>query len=734
MANLPIVRTDAVVDHESGSFVERRGVVEELFGALKRHWLIGSLVAAIALVAIIGTLLVLPAQYRATAMIMIQPRSTEVVKVDPVLSRLPMDADTVASERQVIESRDLIAKMATKLRLDERAEFDPNQPSLMARMLSTVAQPVHAWLPPQIGQLLDALAPEKLLEGQSHFDAVIERVRAKLDAQPINHTRVIGITFTSRDRELSAQVVNTLAQMYVANQAEIKNGVETDANRWITSNLSRLSQNATDAARRVSQYRTSHGLIDGKDSTLIKQELSELDTQLTATRVQRMAQAAKVDSLNADPAGNSAVLSSLLIQNLRQQQATLASQTVKIADRLGPENPVLHATKEQMTDIGRRIDQEITRIAGSIRRDYQATLEHENALKQQFDALKDQLAGMQDAEIGLGQLQAEATANQTLYASYLQRSKETGSTNFDIPDATLISSAAIPVTPYFPNNRYMVPLGILVALFIGLFAAFLADYRDRSFRSQSELTKALGVRVVGFVPEFGRRDQDGGNLPNPLSLLGSVMMDIYVRLFRSSGGAKCILLASALPREGKTMTGLFLAHVAAINGKRVLLLDADLRRSGLRRRLSCDGIGLTDILEGRAALVDAIVRKAGFDVIGCGAGADNPVGLLGSSKMREFINEMRRQYDLVLVDSPAIMAGPDAMVLGQIADETLFFTRWARTPREVVEVAFRHLVDGGANVIGAVLTRIDMKRIARYSVTDGMSYSKAMRRYYPMPR
>jgi polysaccharide biosynthesis transport protein len=195
---------------------------------------------------------------------------------------------------------------------------------------------------------------------------------------------------------------------------------------------------------------------------------------------------------------------------------------------------------------------------------------------------------------------------------------------------------------------------------------------------------------------------------------------------------KCILIASALPREGKTLTGLFLARVAAMNGMRVLLIDADLRRSGLAKKMPIAARGLSNILIGSATFEDVVHQDAAslIHIIGCGAPVANPAGLLISERMGPLLERVVSLYDLVLIDTSAIMAGPDAMVLSHLARETLIFVRWAQTPRQVVGAAIQRLIDGGANVSGAIMTRVDLERIASYSMTDGCSYSKAIRRYY----
>jgi Mrp family chromosome partitioning ATPase len=145
-------------------------------------------------------------------------------------------------------------------------------------------------------------------------------------------------------------------------------------------------------------------------------------------------------------------------------------------------------------------------------------------------------------------------------------------------------------------------------------------------------------------------------------------------------------------------------------------------------------LGLSNLLTGSANLSDiwhADAAVNGLTIVASGSNVKNPAGLLAGEAMQRFLAMAKEQFDLVVVDSPAVMAGADAWLLSQIADETLFFVRWARTPRPVSAAGLQQLVAAGGKIAGAVLTFVDLKRISEYSATDGISYSKELRRYYP---
>jgi capsular exopolysaccharide synthesis family protein len=197
---------------------------------------------------------------------------------------------------------------------------------------------------------------------------------------------------------------------------------------------------------------------------------------------------------------------------------------------------------------------------------------------------------------------------------------------------------------------------------------------------------------------------------------------------------KCVVVASALPREGKTTIALCLARMAGRSGKRALLIDCDLRRSDLRERLSLpDGPGISDVLSGEAEIDDVMVRDsvvAEIRIVRCGRSVDNPAALLSSRSMQELLADLRRRFDLIVIDTAPVMAAPETRSLACAADETLLFVKWSTTPRATAVAACRKLRNLGANVVGIVLTMVDVNRIAKYSSVDGVSYSKEVRRYY----
>jgi polysaccharide biosynthesis transport protein len=269
-------------------------------------------------------------------------------------------------------------------------------------------------------------------------------------------------------------------------------------------------------------------------------------------------------------------------------------------------------------------------------------------------------------------------------------------------------------------------------LVLAFLAILLMEARERGIRSQSEAARLMGVPAFGAIPMFG-----GHSDIDPYSMIGSAVSELYMRVALGQSG-KCIVVTSALPQEGKTTIGLCLARMAGRSGKRALLIDCDLRRSDLRSRLSLEsGCGLSDVLQGLADIEDVMLKDAVVPeicIIPSGRPADNPAGLLSSRAMQELLADVRQRFDLIVIDTAPIMAAPETTSLAMAADETLLFVKWSATPRATAVAAYRKLRNLGVNVVGVVLTMVDVRRISKYSSVDGVSYSKEVRRYYSRER
>ncbi|CAN0510204.1 unnamed protein product, partial [Laminaria digitata] len=243
------------------------------------------------------------------------------------------------------------------------------------------------------------------------------------------------------------------------------------------------------------------------------------------------------------------------------------------------------------------------------------------------------------------------------------------------------------------------------------------------------------------VPALARNQSDGKRphefaLARPNSTFGEAIRSVRTALMLSSVDKppKTVLITSSIPGEGKTSTSLSIASTAAKSGQRVIILDCDLRNSSLHAYLNVPNQrGLSDFLAGQAELEDVIEihPSSTLHYITAGSRAPNPTDMLSSDEMRELIRRLSDMYDMVILDTPPLMAVSDALVLMRDVDRTLFLVRWEKTRRETVLAGIKQALEAGANLAGTVLTQVNVKKHASYDYGDsGYYYYGSYRKYY----
>jgi capsular exopolysaccharide synthesis family protein len=319
-----------------------------------------------------------------------------------------------------------------------------------------------------------------------------------------------------------------------------------------------------------------------------------------------------------------------------------------------------------------------------------------------------------------------------MYETYLTREMEiSGQDEIASSDARIVSEAKPPLRPSYPRKTILAVLAAGAGLVIGAFIAFLTDRLERGFREMREVNEDTGLRPLGFVPVVRRPERAFAHLTEqPRSSFSEAVRALRTSLLdsRDTGGkGEVLLVTSSLPAEGKSLIAAALARSAAAAGKRVLLVDSDLRKPTVGKLMrDKNGPGLVDILDGSVAIKDAIRSDtaSGMDYVSCWATkvVGSPQDLLGSREMRGFIEQARGRYDLVVLDAPPVLAISDARVLVRYCDVVLFVIRWRVTPRQVVRNALELLVSDGGPIMAAVLSRVDVRKQAKLGLHDTAAY------------
>lgn len=299
----------------------------------------------------------------------------------------------------------------------------------------------------------------------------------------------------------------------------------------------------------------------------------------------------------------------------------------------------------------------------------------------------------------------------------------------DTPDARVVveQRASLPVHPVVPKTARNLGTGLALGVVLGVALAVLRDMLDNTIKRRENLEDIAGAGVVGNIPlDKERRRRPAISFDNDNSVIAEAFRKLRTNLqfLAVDNPPRIIVITSSVPHEGKSTTAINLALALAEAEHRVVVVDGDLRRPTLHKYLDLVGaVGFSTVLSGRADLEEALqqTKFPGLTALTSGAIPPNPSELLGSQAARKLLNELRAQFDYVIVDSTPLLAVTDAAILATGADGVLIMARFGQTTRDQLTHAVGSLTSVGASLLGAVFTMVP----AREKGTYGYGYGYA---------
>jgi len=693
---------------------------------IKRIWIVVGTLAIVFGATLIATLRATPI-YDAMGSIAIN-------KPDPMLTNLrdgnntmdyydPTDLDT---EVRILRSDLLALQVIKQLNLDRLPEFGGHGGPTSSSLEMTT----------------DTLQPDS-----ERANVLLGAFKGSLRVLLEPNTRIIDVHFRSPNKELSARVVNTLANTYIEQNFKTRFESTMQASDWLSRQLVDLQMKVETSQEKLVKYQKEHQIlgIDEKQN-ITTAKLDELNKELTIAESERMEKesiyqlAAAGDTEPAAAVANGAAQNkdfantSGLLDKLQAQKADLQIQSAQLGTQFGPAYPKISQINNQLHEIDAQIQAEMKKVAGRLRGDYLASLQRENMLRAAFEQQKQQQNKLNESSIEYSLLKRDFETNRTLYEGLLQKLKEAGVTaglrSNNIREVDVARTPGGPAEPNIPRN---LGFAFVLGLTSGIGLAFLLEGIDNTVRTPEQAQAISGLPSLGMIPLGSKNNADSGAKAGPGLMVAaskeavelitqsrpqSQMAESYralrTSLLLTSLGAppKTILITSALPREGKTTTSINTAIVLAQKGVRVLLIDADLRRPSIHKTLGMGPrVGLSNVLTGGATLQQATMRSPvlpNLYVLPAGTPPPNPAELMASVQMNDMLTQLRDQYDHIVVDTPPTLSVTDAVVLSTRADAVVLVIRSAQTTKPALRRARDILAQVNARVSGVLLNAVNL--------------------------
>jgi len=669
-----------------------------------RFWIGGIIVGSVVL-GVLATLLTTPI-YRAKATVQIDQQAAKVLGTeDTDLSASIQDSDRfLQTQLDVVRSRSLSLTVAEDLGfLDDPAFLET------------------------MGQDPNVEAYGALSAGQAKRELVIQIMSDNLGVSLPMDSRVATITFDSPDPRLAAQIANSYAENYIRSNLQRKFDTSAYAREFLKGQLDEAAARLAESERRALDYARSTRVIDASNaaqsnrsagpSSLVTATLVQLN-EAHATALARRIEAEQKWNETRSQAALSLpeVLDNLAIQRLLEERAKLQAAYEEQLQRRKADHPAVKQAKASIDEIDSQINDIATGIRQTIHSNYQAALMQEQALKRQLSELKTDTLDEQGKSVQLGILRRQTDNNRELYDLLLRRYNELNAeAGVQANNVAIVDRADTPDKPVKPN----IPLNLALSLIagIGLAGAFVFG-REQFFdtiRTTEDLSRKVGVPVLGAVPfvkgGVDVADEAKDNKTTVAEAFASIRSSLM--LSSTSGLPKSIMLTSAQQGEGKSSACFATALALGRIGKTVLVVDLDMRRPRQHHLFGIDNnSGMSDLLTHNAT-VDEVIHETpfpGISAIPSGGIAPNPTELLAGQPFRDLVRSLEKRFDVVMIDSPPLLALADAVEIGSVTEASIFVVESARAPSSTIRSAIDRLRRGGGNVVGALLTKFDPKQ------------------------
>jgi succinoglycan biosynthesis transport protein ExoP len=544
---------------------------------------------------------------------------------------------------------------------------------------------------------------------------------------PMGESRVINLAVRSQNPELAARLANGHAETYIDQNLETRRQGAKEATQWLNERLEELRKQVNSRQGALQEYRQAKDAVSLEDrQNIVVQKLAQLNTAVTTARTERIDRESLYQQLVAIQQSGAPldtfppITSNAYIQGLKAELATHQREKAQLSENLGELHPDMIKVNTAIEGAERRLNQEIAKVVEGIKNDYKNAQAKERGFLGALESQKQEVLDLNQKSIGYGALQRDATGTQQVFEAVLQKVKETElSGQLTVNNARILDTAVVPQYPILPRKQLNLIGAFLLGAFLAVIIVVGLEYLNPRITDSNDVEERLGLPLLGVAPQVAELKKGPLTADRLPPQFQEALRTIRTRILLSPMAARMRTLAvtSSAPGEGKTVLASNLAISMVAGGRRVLLIDADMRRPQLHRVFDLPlGPGLSNILANEVKAPQAVRESnvKGLFVLPAGANVADASEKLDNEALSNLIEGFSKRYDLIILDCPPVMAVADTSIIANAAVSVLFVVRAGSTRKEVARAAIERLRSVQAHVVGVVLNKAKVSRRSEY--------------------
>jgi len=674
---------------------------------VKRKWLILAIILVSGLWSTVSTMME-PKIYRATATIEIAGGQDEIVQVGDVNSSRNWAGAYFETHTELLRSRSLAQRVVAEMDLVGSGEYDRLQsPTGWDQVLALFGAADDS-----------AEAPQRTAEQIAKLERSLGGWFAgSISVGGVGESDLARVSFESTSPAFSVRAVNTLIETYLASNIERGFDSSSYAKNYLEDRLEELKIKLEESERALVEFSSAEKIVavgsDLSAGSMTEQDMLAANSALAQARSDRLK--AETRWRQAQASTGTVVAGMIgtesIIQGLQEQRNTLQAEYQNRLARFKPAYPAMQELKGQIDELDRQVVREVESLKLAIKAEYDAALAQEETLASMLEGLKADVLDIQSRSIRFNILKREVDTNRQLYDGLLQRYKEIGVAAGVKPNNLAVVDRAESAFQVSPNMERNVSLGLALGLCLGVILALLLEFLDDTIKSAQDVENKLRLVHLGMVPKLPKDATPESASGDMRSAFSESYRSIRTALQFSThkGIPATLVVTSTSPGEGKSTTVVALARNFAQLGKRVLLIDADLRNPSLHRVFGLtNNAGLSNCLAGASKPGECIqpVVNEGIWILTSGTLPPNPAELLAGPRMLSLCTQATERYDQVIIDSPPVLGLADALILSNMANATMIVVEAGKTRVGAIQAAIKRLQGARAHLLGAVLTKL----------------------------